>query len=68
MPTKDELILYYYNRYVVRNKKSTLPYLTEPWAEKLIVEYSKVMTENKITVGKALKLLDHSISSIVKRR
>jgi hypothetical protein len=32
------------------------------------VEYSKVMTENKITVGKALKLLDDSMSSIVKRR
>lgn len=67
MPTKDQLILYYYNRYVVKNKKSTLPYLTEPWAEKLIVEYSKVMAENKITVVKALKILDDSMSSVKRR-
>jgi hypothetical protein len=60
MPTKDELILFYYNRYVVKNKKSTLPYLTEVWTEKLIADYSKVMTENKITVGKALDLLNIS--------
>lgn len=28
MPTKDELILFYYNRYVVTKKKGTLPFLT----------------------------------------
>ena len=31
-PTKDEIILFYYNRYVVANKYNTLPYLTEKWA------------------------------------
>lgn len=32
MPTLDELILFYYNRYVQANKKNTLPFLTEKWA------------------------------------
>jgi hypothetical protein len=66
MPTKDELILFYYSKYVVKNKKSTLPYLTEVWTEKLLADYSKVMTENKLTVGKALDLLNNS-SSLNKR-
>jgi hypothetical protein len=39
-----------------------LPYLTEFWADKLITDYSKVMTENKITVAKALQLLNDSMS------
>lgn len=43
MPTKDELIVFYYNRYVLRNKSSTLPYLTEVWAERIVTEYTKVL-------------------------
>lgn len=57
MPTKDELILFYYNRYVVRGKTQTLPFLTEVWAERLVTEYTKVLEENKISVEKAIKLL-----------
>lgn len=57
IPTKDELILFYYNRYVVRSKSSTLPYLTEVWAERIVTEYTKVLTQNNITVAKAIELL-----------
>lgn len=57
MPTKDELILFYYNRYVVTKKKGTLPFLTEQWAERVVAEYTKVMAENNITIESALKLL-----------
>lgn len=32
VPTVDELILFYYNRYVIGNKKSTLPLMTRLWA------------------------------------
>lgn len=62
MPTKDELILFYYNRYTVKNKASTLPFLTEHWAEKLVKEYTKVMDEHKITVPQALSLLEKSMA------
>lgn len=33
IPTKDEIILFYYNRYVMAEKCNTLPYLTDRWVE-----------------------------------
>ena len=62
MPTKEQLILFYYNRYVVTNKIGTLPYLTEEWSERILSGYTKVMEQNKITVDQALKLLQASMS------
>lgn len=36
MPTKDELIIFYYNRYVVGDKVKTLPFLTDIWSEEFV--------------------------------
>ena len=33
IPTKEELMIFYYNRYVIGGKKDTLPYLIERWTE-----------------------------------
>lgn len=36
MPTRDELIIFYYNRYIVADKVRTLPFLTEIWSEEFV--------------------------------
>jgi len=38
-PTKEELAVFYYNRYVEAGKKNTLPYLTEKWIGEFLVSY-----------------------------
>jgi hypothetical protein len=43
VPNKDELIAFYYNRYITANKVQTLPYLTEVWSNNFISEYTTVM-------------------------
>ena len=53
LPTKDELILFYYNRYVVAGKKTTLPYKIEQWSEEVIEEFElAVQVNGKITFNK----------------
>lgn len=61
VPTVDELIVFYYNRYVIANKKATLPLMTKKWAEEFVEDYSKALEESKITVAEALVLLDKSM-------
>ena len=61
MPTKDELILFYYNRVVLAGKKGTLPYMTETWAERLVAEYKEVLETNKLTINEALNRLSNSL-------
>lgn len=61
MPNRDELITFYYNRYVIANKMSTLPLLTAFWADQFITQYGKVMAEHKISVADAVALLDKSM-------
>jgi len=38
-PTKAELAIFYYNRYVESKKKDTLPFLTEQWIDDLLTAY-----------------------------
>lgn len=38
-PNFIELVIFYYNRYVVSGKKNTLPYLTELWTEELCEKF-----------------------------
>ena len=66
IPTKDELIIFYYNRYVVANKKSTLPYLTERWAGEVISDYNEAFEISKCSVKEAVEIINSSMS-IVKR-
>lgn len=61
VPNRDELITFYYNRYIVSKKKSTLPYLIDFWANDLIQEYSKALEDYKLTVAEAIVLLDKSM-------
>lgn len=61
MPNRDELITFYYNRYVMANKMSTLPLLIGFWADEFINQYGKVMAEHNITAAKAVELLDKSM-------
>lgn len=47
-PTKDELAIFYYNRYVeadTKHKKNTLPFQTEKWIEQLLKAYKSVFVE-----------------------
>lgn len=60
MPNADELVLFYYNRYVIGGKKSTLPAFVNEWAEDFVKEYSLCMEEHKISVEDAIKLLEQS--------
>lgn len=36
MPTKEELSIFYYNRYIVSDKVKTLPYLTGVWSNEFV--------------------------------
>jgi DNA-binding transcriptional regulator YbjK len=45
-PNKDELAIFYYNRYVEAGKKTTLPHLTEQWINDFLAAYEPVF-ENK---------------------
>lgn len=60
LPNKDELLIFYYNRYVVSKKKTTLPKLTQHWSVLFIEEYTKVLKENNITIEAALEILQKS--------
>ena len=66
IPTKDELITFYYNRYVVANKTNTLPYLTERWASEVISDYNDAFEISKMSVEEALKAMEKS-TAIVNR-
>ena len=47
-PTRDELAIFYYNRYVEadsKNKKNTLPHRTEQWVDQLLKAYEAVFAE-----------------------
>ena len=44
-PTRDELAIFYYNRYVVTDGRVTLPFLTEKWIDQLLVAYRVVFVE-----------------------
>lgn len=57
---KEELITFYYNRYVIGGKKDTLPFLTEIWADEMVEEYTRVLEVNKITIEQALQILEQS--------
>lgn len=36
MPNRDELIIFYYNRYILSDKVKTLPFLTEIWSKDFV--------------------------------
>ena len=44
-PTKDEMAIFYFNRYVEGSKRLTLPHLTEQWTEELLRAYEPVFSE-----------------------
>lgn len=48
MPTYDELVLFFYNRYIVAGKAHTLPYLTEQWTKDIISNYQPIFDSMKI--------------------
>ena len=54
VPNKSELIIFYYTRYIIGGKKATLPFLTDPWANELIEEYTHALATFGITVAQAI--------------
>jgi hypothetical protein len=48
LPSRDELAIFYYNRYVEAGKISTLPFLTEQWIGQLLQKYSAAFAETTI--------------------
>lgn len=49
LPEVDELIAFYYNRYVESGKMETLPYMVRFWAEGLSERFNKVAKRYEIT-------------------
>ena len=47
-PSRGELAVFYYNRYVEAGKRSTLPALTQVWIEQLLGSYEPVFEESSI--------------------
>lgn len=45
IPTRSEIAVFYYNRYVEAGKRSTLPFLTEEWIDDLLSRYEAVFPE-----------------------
>ena len=60
MPNRDELITFYYNRYIVSGKTKTLPFLTNQWVEELLTQYTAALQAFGINVEQALVLLEAS--------
>ena len=44
-PSRHEIAVFYFNRYVVAGKRSTLPLLTEQWIEELLARYALAFQE-----------------------
>jgi hypothetical protein len=44
--SKDELAIYFYNRFIYSGKERTLPFMTEKWTEDFIEEYKFVGLNN----------------------
>ena len=47
-PSRDELAIFYYNRYVeadTKHRKTTLPHQTEKWVDQILKAYESVFTE-----------------------
>ena len=64
LPTRDELAVFYYNRYVESGKIKTLPFLTEQWIDQLLQRYSAVFpaeTDIKEVIGtlKQSRAIEH---------
>ena len=53
-PNADELITFYYNRYIEANKCKTLPFLTERWAKDVIEVYRPFF--EKLDVKKIIEI------------
>jgi len=47
-PTRAEIAVFYYNRYVVAGKRSTLPRQTSAWIDDLLTRYEAVFPEASI--------------------
>ena len=47
-PNKEELAIFYYNRYIEAGKKNTLPHLTEQWINDFLVAYEPIFEKKTI--------------------
>ncbi len=64
LPNSDELIIFYYNRYVEANKCKTLPFLIEIWTKNTIEQYRPHF--EKMEIKEILRILEE-FRSIDKR-
>jgi hypothetical protein len=44
-PTRSEIAVFYYNRYVESAKKATLPFQTQLWIEQLLAQFEAAYPE-----------------------
>lgn len=66
-PSRDELILFFYNRLVVHGKSSTLPYLTSAWAKQILSEYKELMSAEKVNVKEVVKRMKNSTFRVTRQ-
>ena len=64
-PVREELAVFYFNRYVVAGKKSTLPFLASEWIDDLLAAYEPVFKEG-YSIAQIVATLKES-TSIEKR-
>jgi hypothetical protein len=64
-PEFEELLVFYYNRYVVAEKCSTLPFLIEKWTHDVIKKYEAVFPEG-YDIKSIIKKLEET-RTIIKR-
>lgn len=54
------MILFYYNRYVMAGKSTTLPYLIDRWSQEIIEEFAEAFDKAKLTVKEGLDVMNSS--------
>lgn len=59
LPNWDELVTFYYNRYIEAGKNNTLPYLTEQWAKDVIEVYTPHFA--KLEIDHIIKIFKESM-------
>ena len=65
-PSKDELAIFYYNRYVEAGKRGTLPFQTAKWVSELLKSYDKSVFSKEVDIKEVITTL--KVSRNLERR
>lgn len=66
LPNYDELLIFYFNRYIESGKYSTLPYLTKQWTQDIIDDHKEVLYTKKFDYDMYKKTIEASRPVLVR--